>query len=132
MSTFVTQQFFEFMVLLYGGIVATFVYDLLKIYQKKFKPKGLFITFQDILYWIMTTSMVIYLINYSSLGQVKGYMVVALIAGCGIYKWMLSKMIENTVISIAKAIGVFTISLKKHIYFPIRNIVKMKKKKEKI
>ncbi|MCG8485244.1 MAG: spore cortex biosynthesis protein YabQ [Clostridia bacterium] len=132
MSTFVSQQFFEFMVLLYGGIVAAFVYDVLKLYQNKFKPQTFFLTFQDILYWIMTTSMVIYLLYYSSLGQIKGYMAVAFIAGCSIYKWILSKMIQTTIITIAGCLFAFLKRLKNILIFPIRNIIKMKNKKEEI
>lgn len=132
MSTFVFQQLFEFMVLLYGGIVAAFVYDLLKLYQKKFKPKSFIMMFQDVLYWIMTTSMVIYLLYYSSFGQIKSYMAVAFIAGCSIYRWILSKMIQTTVIAISKCFLLFLKRVKYILFFPIRNITKMKNKKEEL
>lgn len=124
MSTLVIQQFFEFLVLLYGGMVAAFIYDLLKLYQKTFKSKSVLRIFQELLYWIMTTSLVIYLLYYSSSGQVKGHMAIALIMGFSIYKWLLSKMIQTTITTIVIKMIEINKILKKQIYYPIRNIIK--------
>lgn len=97
MSTFVSQQFFEFTVLFYGGIVAAFIYDLVLLYQKYFKPNSFFSVIQDILYWIMVTSIVIYLLYYSSLGKISAYSFIAIFLGFMIYKMLLSKMISKTI-----------------------------------
>ncbi len=110
MATSIAQQLFEFLVLLYGGIVAAFIYDFIMLYQKHFKPGKILSSFQDILYWIMMTSIVIYLLYYSSLGSIKGYSFFALISGYLIYRIFLSqiinKTIEKIILSLVKAIRI--------------------------
>ncbi len=97
MATSISQQLFEFSVLLYGGIIAAFIYDVIFLYQNHFKPGKLLSCFQDLLYWIMMTSIIIYLLYYSSLGSIKGYSFIAMGFGYLIYKIFLSKIMYKTI-----------------------------------
>ncbi|NLK71887.1 MAG: hypothetical protein GX285_02560 [Clostridiales bacterium] len=97
MSIFVSQQFFEFFVLLYGGIIAMFVYDILSVYRQYFSLKKVFLTVQDILYWIWLASFSIYLLYYASLGSIKAYSFFALILGALLYKLVLSTIIKKMI-----------------------------------
>lgn len=126
MSTFVSQQLFEFMVLLYGGMIAAFIYDLIALYRKHLHPSKFISVIQDILYWIMITSIVIYLLQYSTQGSVKLYCFLALILGFTIYKVVLSKMIQS---SIEKCVNILIKIIKlilKILFFPFINIIKFR------
>ncbi len=110
MGNSISQQLFEFSVLLYGGIMAAFIYDFIALYQKHFKCGKMLSYFQDILYWFLMTSIAIYMLYYSSFGSVKGYSFFALILGYFFYKIFLGpiicRTIEKAFITIIKGIKI--------------------------
>lgn len=126
MGILIRRQVFEFIVILYGGMCITFLYDLLKIYKKLRKPSRLISSFQDILYWLVSASSLIYMLYYSSYGSVKGYTILSLLMGVVLYKIFISKgivtAIEGFISLIKKVFGSFY----KKVYVKIKRIYKIR------
>ena len=97
MGVLIRSQLFEFIVVLYGGMCITFLYDCLKLYKKLRKPSPIIAGFQDVLYWLASASSVIYILYYSSYGSIKGYTILSLWIGVILYKVFLSKVIVTTI-----------------------------------
>lgn len=85
-------QMHVFTVTLAIGMAGGFCYDYYRVLRRLFKLRKIGTYFGDVIFWLVTTALVFYLLLLVNWGAVRFYVFVALSLGAMIYFWLFSKM----------------------------------------
>lgn len=114
MKIIVTDQLFEFLVMLYSGIIVAAIYDFYKVYRKIFRPGKLITVIQDLIYWIVVSVVFIKFLLFGSDGEIRGYIIYGFLVGIVGYKLLLSKYFVAILLKISRMLRqIFTKTCKK-------------------
>jgi len=124
----VSNQAYLFLIFAINGIIIGLVFDAFRILRKSFKTSDLITVIQDILFWIITGTIILYSIFIFNDGEIRFFMFVAIFLGAALYMLLLSQYIIKIsvgVIDIFKKVIKFILKI---LAFPIKIISKTIKK----
>ena len=106
------------------------LFDVFRVSRKIFKTPNILIYVEDVLFWLLTGLLVLFVIYTFTDGQIRLYMILMLILGSFIYFTLISKyfiLINQRIAQVIKKTMFFLISpIKKVIKF-LKNLLKIKK-----
>ena len=121
MDNFFNGQLGLFLMYIAGGILICLTYDIFRALRKSIKTSDLATYIEDIIFFIIVSIFLIYLIFIVNDGSIRGFIFIGLILGGVLYYFTLSKYFMNI------SIFIFTF-LKKILLAPIRLVLKINKK----
>ncbi len=98
----ISQEAYIFFFTIYGGILIGFIYDLYKIFRRIFHPKRIATLVQDLIFWIIITTVAFYLLILSNQGELRFYNFIGFIIGSLIYNLALSKVASKSILIMVK------------------------------
>lgn len=121
MNINVYQQLFNLLVFIITGIIIGVLFDIFRIIRRSFKTADFITYIEDILFWILTGLILLFMIFTFNNGEIRIYIFVGLILGFITYLLTVSRYFIKICIMILKFI-------KKILYFPIRVLFNFMKK----
>lgn len=97
-------QIYIFLFTLYGGLIIGVLYDMIDIllYNPNKRHKGRGRT--DILFWMLTIIVVLFILFYSNNGIIRVYTLLGFAMGWLFYFWLLSKFVRRFILFIIQSI----------------------------
>ena len=89
------NQIYLFFLFILIGLLIGFTFDIFRLLRKKIKAPDYITYIEDILFWIITTLIILYSLFLFNNGQIRGYIFVGIIAGILIYILLFSRIIIN-------------------------------------
>ncbi len=134
--TFIVEQVYIFFYAILAGAIAAFLYDILRIKRRAIKTNVIFVSLEDILFWLIAAVVMFITVYNINSGEMRGYIFIGNIIGVTLYETLLSNIIIKSsvmVINIIKRIikflwMIFTypfILLYKIISVPVRFIFRL-------
>ena len=96
----ILSQIYIFSIFILNGITIGLIFDIFRSFRKTFKTSDIITYFEDILFWVISGGITLYLIFYFNNGELRAYIFLGLITGLIIYILFLSKIFMNVSISI--------------------------------
>lgn len=96
----VENQAYLFLVFSLTGIFIGCLFDFFRILRKLFKTSNLITYIEDILFWILTGIIILYVIWYFNDGEIRLYLLLGLIMGIVIYILTISNIFFKIVFNI--------------------------------
>ncbi len=81
----ITNQAILFAIFLLNGIIIGFLFDIFRILRKSFKTSDIVTYIEDILFWVITGFIILYSIFTFNNGEIRLFMIIAIIIGSLIY-----------------------------------------------
>ena len=91
----IENQINIFFVFVVNGLIIGVLFDFFRILRKSFLTKDVITYLQDIIFWILTGILILYSVFVFSNGEIRLFMVVALLLGITTYMLCISKYIIN-------------------------------------
>lgn len=99
------------------GLCIGLLFDFFRIQRKLFKTHDFITYIQDILFWIISGIILIFVIMKYTNGEIRIYMILGIIIGFFIYFCLISKYIIKIFVSffsfLLKIVGIFFLPIKK-------------------
>ena len=119
------NQVYLFFIFILNGFLIGIVFDTFRILRKSFKTTDIITYIQDIIFWIITASIILYSIFKFNNGELRGFIFIGIFIGIFIYLLLFSK-------SFIKSNLIIIDIIKKIIYYiiisPFKLILKIIKK----
>ena len=100
MKTDILSQIYIFLIFILNGITIGLIFDTFRSVRKTFKTSDIITYLEDILFWVISGGITLYLIFYFNNGELRAYIFLGLLSGIIIYILFLSKIFMNVSISI--------------------------------
>lgn len=117
----VENQAYLFLVFSLTGVIIGILFDIFRVLRKSFKTSNIITYIEDIMFWILTGTLILYNIWYFNDGEIRFFMFLGMIMGILIYILTLSNLfikINSSILEILKKI-IGTLSI---IFRPIMSI----------
>ena len=117
----IKTQSFTFIIFIFVGILIGIVFDIFRIIRRSFKTPDFITYIEDILFWIISGTLLLFCIFTFNNGELRLYLFVSIILGNLIYIFTLSKYfikVNTYLINILKKILYYFYSIIKKIYNP--------------
>lgn len=95
-----SAQIFAFLLLTVLGVSLGFIYDCYRVIRHIWQPKTWGTIFGDALLWLFITLITYRFLLYTTWGEVRLYVFIALICGCFFYLKLLSRRTRHTLLRI--------------------------------
>ena len=119
----VQNQTYLFLVFSLTGILIGILFDLFRILRKSFKTPDILTYIEDVIFWILTGIIILYNIWYFNNGEIRLYIILAIIMGIIIYILTLSNIILKIFYIIINFIKKTIIQLFFTLKIPFRPII---------
>ena len=127
MNALLLSQFNTVFIFFLTGICIGLLFDFFRIQRKVLKTCDFITYIQDILFWIVSGLIIIFVIMKYTNGEIRIYMVLGIILGILIYFLIISKYIMKIFVCILS----FLLNIIGKLLFPIKKIYKIIKKRWK-
>lgn len=124
MNVLLLSQFNTVFIFFLTGICIGLLFDFFRIQRKVLKTCDFITYIQDILFWIVSGLIIIFVIMKYTNGEIRIYMVLGIILGILIYFLIISKYIMKIFVCILS----FLLNIIGKLLFPIKKIYKIIKK----
>ena len=124
MNALLLSQFNTVFIFFLTGICIGLLFDFFRIQRKVLKTCDFITYIQDILFWIVSGLIIIFVIMKYTKGEIRIYMVLGIILGILIYFLIISKYIMKIFVCILS----FLLNIIGKLLFPIKKIYKIIKK----
>lgn len=124
MNALLLNQFNTIFIFFLTGICIGLIFDFFRIQRKVIKTCNFITYIQDILFWIISGLIMIFVIMKYTNGEIRMYMVLGIILGILIYFLVISKYIIKIFVNILS----FLLNIITKLLFPIKKITKIIKK----
>lgn len=117
----VENQAYLFLIFSLTGVIIGILFDIFRVLRKSFKTSNIITYIEDIMFWILTGTLILYNIWYFNDGEIRFFMFLGMIMGILIYILTLSNLfikINSSILEILKKI-IGTLSI---IFRPIMSI----------
>lgn len=118
------SQVFLLFIFLISGLAIGLLFDFFRSTRRVVKTNDFFTGVEDVLFWIISGTIVIFCITCFTDGEIRSYMLVGLLTGVLFYFFALSKYLSKIITFIldlcARAIG--------FIFLPVKKICNLVKK----
>lgn len=103
------NQAYLFAIFILNGFLIGLLFDVFRILRKSFKTADFITYLEDICFWIITGSIILYSIFKFNNGELRGYIFVGILCGVLIYMLIFSKIFIK--------VNLFIINFIKRIYY---------------
>lgn len=86
----VTNQAYLFLIFSFTGIFIAILFDIFRIKRKVFKTSNFMTYIEDFTFWILTTTIILFVIWFFNNGEIRFFMLLGLLIGIIIYILLLS------------------------------------------
>ena len=86
------NQLYLFIIFLITGGIIGIIFDIFRILRKSFRYKHYIIDIQDVIFWILTASILLYSSFIFNDGEIRMFMILSSVLGFIIYLFTLSKL----------------------------------------
>lgn len=124
MNALLLSQFNTVFIFFLTGICIGLLFDFFRIQRKVLKTCDFITYIQDILFWIVSGLIIIFVIMKYTNGEIRIYMALGIILGILIYFLIISKYIMKIFVCILS----FLLNINGKLLFPIKKIYKIIKK----
>lgn len=124
MNALLLSQFNTVFIFFLTGICIGLLFDFFRIQRKVLKTCDFITYIQDILFWIVSGLIIIFVIMKYTNGEIRIYMILGIILGILIYFLIISKYIMKIFVCILS----FLLNIIGKLLFPIKKIYKIIKK----
>lgn len=124
MNALLLSQFNTVFIFFLTGICIGLLFDFFRIQRKVLKTCDFITYIQDVLFWIVSGLIIIFVIMKYTNGEIRIYMVLGIILGILIYFLIISKYIMKIFVCILS----FLLNIIGKLLFPIKKIYKIIKK----
>ena len=124
MNALLLSQFNTVFIFFLTGICIGLLFDFFRIQRKVLKTCDFITYIQDILFWIVSGLIIIFVIMKYTNGEIRIYMALGIILGILIYFLIISKYIMKIFVCILS----FLLNIIGKLLFPIKKIYKIIKK----
>ena len=119
------NQALLFLIFSLNGIIIGFLFDFFRILRKSFKTSNIVTYIQDILFWILASTIILYSVFKFCNGELRLFIFISIALGVTIYMLLFSKIFIKINIFI---INIITKIIKVIFIKPIEFIIKLMKK----
>ena len=124
----VTNQAYLFLIFVINGLLIGFIFDVFRILRISFKTKDFVTYIQDIIFWLITGTIVLYSIFVFNNGEIRFYMFLGIGIGVILYIILFSKYIIKFTVQLIKILKNTIHKFLNIIFIPITFIKKLLKK----
>ena len=121
-------QFYSFLIFTGIGILIVLIFDIFRIFRKSFKTPDLITTFEDIIFLLIVSFLLIYSIFKFNNGELRLYIFLGIIFGGITYYLTVSKIFIKASVIIINHIKKVLINICKIIIIPFKILFKFVKK----
>ena len=126
MPQYVYEQIYNLFIFIICGIIISFAFDVFRIFRKSFKTPDFITYIEDILFWVLTSIFLLFMIFKFNNGEIRGFIFLGIAIGSIIYLLTLSKpFIKYSVRVILFFKKILRLLLIKPIYLAVFNIKKV-------
>lgn len=104
MENTIGMQLYSLFLFIIAGILIGIFFDIFRILRRTFKTPDWITYLEDILFWILTGSFLLFLLFYFQNGEIRGYVILGLFLGILIYMLTISKHFIKISVNILKTI----------------------------
>lgn len=105
------------------GVVSGFLYDVFRIIRKVFKHPNFLTYIEDILYWILVTFLIFYIMLDKNYGEIRAFSIGGVLLGTILYFLTISKLFVNFSMSIIHIIEKILFMTLKILFAPIKLVI---------
>ncbi len=124
----VTNQTNLFLIFIVNGIIIGLLFDFFRVLRITFKTSDIITYIEDILFWILTGSIILYSVFTFNNGEIRLFLFLGILLGCICYMLTLSSYIIKTNTTIINFFKKIIAKILHIILFPIKCILKTIKK----
>lgn len=124
----VINQAYLFLIFIINGIIIGILFDIFRILRRSFKTSDIITYLEDILFWILTGSILLYSIFTFSNGEIRFYMFLGVFLGCILYMLLFSKYFVNINVRIILVLKKIVYKIINIVIFPFKLMIKPIKK----
>lgn len=118
-----SEQLYLFFIAFVLGFATGFVYDIIKTFRRIIKHNSFFVHLEDLLYWLIVTFALFYVLLVKNSGEVRGFCIIALLIGIGVYSIALSNTIVKLLTRIINCFLKMVMRIAKIILMPINKLL---------
>ena len=122
MNAVTINQAYLFLIFILNGLLIGIVFDVFRILRRSFKTPNVVTYLEDILFWIISVSIVLYSLFIFNNGEIRGYIFIGILFGIALYMLFFSKTIIKIFVKIILFCKKIIYSLFKIIIFPIKKL----------
>ena len=93
MDNIIENQAYLFLIFILNGIIIGLLFDIFRILRRSFKTPNFITYIEDIVFWVISTLIVVYSLFIFNNGEIRGYIFIGLVFGIAIYILFFSKLI---------------------------------------
>lgn len=114
-----------FLIFVINGVIIGLIFDIFRILRKSFKTSDLVTSVEDILFWAITGTIILYSIFVFNNGEIRFYMFIGILLGAILYMLLISHYVIKISVGIISIIKKAVIFIFKILFFPINAIFKI-------
>ncbi|MGB9781023.1 MAG: spore cortex biosynthesis protein YabQ [Caldanaerobacter sp.] len=103
----IQSQIYSFLVTVYGGFILGALYDFFRVVQKILRLKRGLVTAVDIIFWLISTGVILYFLYMSNYIDLRFYNFLGFLLGFLLYYFLLSDFITEIFTKIMTGIILF-------------------------
>ncbi|AAM25578.1 spore cortex biosynthesis protein YabQ [Caldanaerobacter subterraneus subsp. tengcongensis MB4] len=100
----IQSQIYSFLVTVYGGFILGALYDIFKVMRKVFHLKKAFVPAADIIFWLISTVIMLYFLYMSNYIELRFYNFLGFLFGVLLYYFLLSEFVTEILIIVTTGI----------------------------
>lgn len=124
----VTNQAYLFLIFIANGIVIGILFDFFRISRRVVKTGDLMTYIEDLIFWILTGSIILYCIFVFNNGEIRLFMLLAIIIGVISYMLLLSSYVIKVNVRIINILKNILLKIFAILALPLKFIFKFIKK----
>lgn len=128
MQNTIIIQLTSLMIFFMSGIVIGILFDIFRILRKSFKTPDIITYIEDICFWLLTGSILLYLLFKTNDGEIRLYNIIGIITGNLLYMIYISKYFIKINVKILLSLKKICIKIFNIIFLPIKISFKFLKK----
>lgn len=118
------NEIYIFAIFILNGALIGILFDIFRILRKSFKTPDILTNIEDIFFILISGFIILYTIFRLNNGQIRIYMLIALILGITLYITFISKYFIKLNVNIIKFIKLILKKILNIIFFPFKYIIK--------
>ena len=121
---FIKSVIYIFAIFILNGALIGILFDIFRILRKSFKTPDILTNIEDIFFILISGFIILYTIFRLNNGQIRIYMLIALILGITLYITFISKYFIKLNVNIIKFIKLILKKILNILFFPFKYIIK--------
>lgn len=117
------NQAYLFLIFILNGAFIGFIFDIFRIIRRSFKTNDIMTYLQDLIFWIIAGSTVLYSIFIFNQGEIRFYIFIGLLLGIILYILLLSKIFIKISVNIILFIKNIVYKILYVVFTPIRIVL---------